>query len=229
MPSSTTSPGPPMDPARKVPPDIALMGSSVPAERENAWGRFVAAQTPLLLRVARAFTHDHDAAMDAYTFVLGQLREGDFRRLLSYEATAGCSFETWLAVVARRLCLDHSRGRYGRARTNDPQAQEAQRARRRLADLVAVAVEPQLATTNPDPVATLEQAEILNALEATLSELAPRDKLLLRYRFNDELSAREIARLMRFPSVFHVYRRVNALLASCRSALDKKGFRGSDA
>ena len=226
---STTSPGPPVDAVRRVPPDIASMGSSVSTEREGAWDRFVASYTPLLMRVARATAYDHDAVMDAYTFVLGQLREDDFRRLLAYRATTGCSFETWLAVVARRLCLDHFRSKYGRPRSNSPQAKEAQGERRRLADLVAVAVEPELATANPDPATALEQTELLNALEATLAELAPRDKLLLRYRFDDDLSAREIARLMRLPSVFHVYRRVTSLLNSCRSALGKKGFRENDA
>ena len=204
------------------------MGSSVSAEREGAWDRFVASCTPLLLRVARATAYDHDAAMDAYAFVLGQLREDDFRRLRSYQATTSCSFETWLAVVTRRLCLDHYRSRYGRPRSDNPQAKEALCERRRLADLVAVAVEPELATASPDPAAALEQSEILNALEAALSELEPRDKLLLRYRFDDDLPAREIARLMRLPSVFHVYRRVTALLSACRSTLLKKGFRGDD-
>jgi DNA-directed RNA polymerase specialized sigma24 family protein len=89
-------------------------------------------------------------------------------------------------------------------------------------------VQPELATANPGPAAALEQAEILEALEAALGELAPRDKLLLRYRFDDDLPAREIARLMRFATVFHVYRRVNAILAACRSALQKRGIRGSD-
>lgn len=224
---STTSPGPPADAVRTVPVDIALMGSSISAEREGAWDRFVASCTPLLLRVARATAYDHDAAMDAYAFVLGQLREDDFRRLLAYRATTGCSFETWLAVVSRRLCLDHYRSKYGRSRSDDPHAKDAQRERRRLVDLVAVAVEPEVGTPNPDPAAALEQAEMLEALESVLGELAARDRLLLRYRFDDGLSARAIVRLMGFPTVFHVYRRVNVLLASCRSALHRKGFRES--
>lgn len=205
------------------------MGSSIPAERERAWEQFVHTHTGLLLRVARAVTNDHDAAMDAYTFVLGQLREDDFRRLLAYHTTSGCSFTTWLAVVARRLCLDHYRSKYGRARTDDAQAKEAQRERKRLVDLVAGEVELDLAATTPDPAASLEQAEILAALDAALTALAPRDRLLLRYRFDDDLPAREIARLMDFPSAFHVYRHINALLASCKRVLLTKGFRGSDA
>ncbi|HYV98511.1 MAG TPA: sigma-70 family RNA polymerase sigma factor [Gemmatimonadaceae bacterium] len=210
-----------------MPAELAALSASTAAERESAWSRFVTSYTPLLLRVARTVMHDHDAAMDAYTFVLGQLREDDLRRLLAYRATADCSFSTWLAVVARRLCLDHYRQKYGRVRTDAPEARDAQRERRRLADLVAVEVEPQLAATNPDPAAALEQAEIINAVQAALSGLAPRDQLLLRYRFDDDLPAREIARLMRFRSVFHVYRRVNALLASCRTALAQKGIRST--
>ncbi len=224
----TASQGPLADSARKGPSDLALLGSLVSAERDAAWGRFVTTYTPLLLRVARVVVHEHDAAMDAYTFVLGQLREDGFRRLLAYHATTGCSFATWLAVVARRLCLDHYRSKYGRPRAEGVQAQEAHRERRRLADLVAAEVDSEIASPHPDPATALEQGEVSGALEAALGELAPSDKLLLRYRFEDDLSAREIARLMRFPSVFHVYRRVNALLASCRIALYKKGFRGSE-
>jgi len=205
------------------------MSSATPADREAAWSRFVETYTPLLLRVARAVMHEYDVAMDGYTFVLGQLREGDFKRLLSYRTVTDCSFDTWLAVVARRLCLDHYRLRYGRPRTENPEAKEHHRDRKRLADLVAVAIEPDLATTEPSAAVAVEQQEILDALEAALDGLAPRDKLLLRYRFDDDLSAREIARVMRFPSVFHVYRRISVLLSTCRTALAQKGFRGGDA
>ena len=205
------------------------MASSDHAERERAWDRFVTTFTPRLLQVARAVACDHDAAMDAYTYTLGQLRENDCRRLLAYRVTGGCSFETWLTVVTRRLCLDHHRHKYGRARAEDPQALEEQRMRRRLADLVAAAVEPELAATHPDPAAVLERAEILEALDIALGQLAPRDRLLLRYRFDDDLSARKIMRLMEFPTVFHVYRRLNALLAQCRIALQKRGFRSGHA
>lgn len=205
------------------------MASSDHAERERAWDRFVTTFTPRLMQVARAVARDHDASMDAYAYTLGQLREDGFRRLRAYQATDGCSFKTWLTVVTRRLCLDYHRHKYGRPRTEEPQALEEQRMRRRLADLVAAAVEPELAATYPDPAAVLERAEILEALDAVLGQLAPRDQLLLRYRFDDDLSAREIARLMDFSTVFHVYRRLNALLAKCRIAFQERGFRNGDA
>jgi DNA-directed RNA polymerase specialized sigma subunit len=48
--------------------------------------------------------------------------------------------------------------------------------------------------------------------------------LLLRLRFDDDLTAQEIAKLLQFPSPFHVYRRVNALLGVLRRALEQRGF-----
>lgn len=207
---------------------VAALASSVPAERERAWDGFLASQTALLVRVARAVTHDHDAAMDAYAFVLERLRDHGFKRLAAYEVTDGCTFETWLAVIARRLCLDHHRHKYGRSRDDSAEAQEAQRARRSLVNLVSVAVETDLPTAEPEPGKSLESKEIHEALAAALAGLAPRDRLLLRYRFDDGLSALAITRVMKFRSVFHVYRRVNALLASCRDVLQGRGFRSTD-
>ena len=92
--------------------------------------------SPVILRVTRGVTGKHDLAMDAYTHVLGALRENDFARLRAYEARVGGSFETWLAVVTRRLTLDHLRARYGRARDDSTEGREAHEARRRLCDLV---------------------------------------------------------------------------------------------
>lgn len=203
----------------------------MPAERDRAWDAFVTKHSALLIRVARVVTHDHDAAMDAYTFILGQLRDDNGRRLSAYTPTEGCTFETWLAVVARRLCLDHHRHKYGRARGDDAKSLDAQRERRRLVDLVSVELDlrPELASSDPAPDAALHSAEVLGALRSVLSDLPPRDQLLLRYRFDDELSAMQIRRVMKFRSVFHVYRRVNALLALCRAALLRGGFEPSDA
>ena len=227
------SAAPPAAPSDAPTPPSRLRGldSTVPAERDRAWDAFVAEHSALLIRVARIMTLDHDAAMDAYTFILGQLRDGNCKRLAAYRPNDGCTFETWLAVVARRLCLDHHRHKYGRARGDDAKSQEAQRERRRLVDLVSVELDlqPELATSDPSPDAGLHKAEILEALRAVLGDLPPRDKLLLRYRFDDDLSAAHIMRVMKFRSVFHVYRRVNAIIALCRSALQRAGFKATDA
>jgi RNA polymerase sigma factor (sigma-70 family) len=76
----------------------------------------------------------------------------------------------------------------------------------------------------PDPAAPGPEAELIaseqsRALATALAGLEPRDRLLLKLRFEDDLSAREIAALIRFPTPFHVYRRINALLESLRLRL----------
>src|SRR3989454_11788769 len=82
--------------------------------RDDAWAEFLAAHSRLLLHVARAVTTNRDAAMDAYTSMLERLREDDYRRLRGYAPDGRSKFTTWLVVVARRLCLDLLRRRYGR-------------------------------------------------------------------------------------------------------------------
>src|SRR6266850_3361808 len=114
---------------------IRLLTAPDPPTRDAAWDAFVATHSRLLIHTARSLNRDHDAAMDGYAYVLEALREGDYRRLRAYTADGRSKFSTWLVVVARRLCLDFHRQRYGRARDTGTEAKEARAARRRLVDL----------------------------------------------------------------------------------------------
>ena len=194
-------------------------------ERDDAWADFVAAHSRLLLSVARSLTADRDAAMDAYTYMLERLREDGYRRLRGYAPDGRSKFTTWLVVVARRLCLDFHRHRYGRTDDPAPDAAAAHAARRRLVDLVAGATEPeQLAAPAADPASVLQAEELQRALEAATASLPAADRLLLKLRFDDDLSAREIAGLLGLPTPFHVYRRLNALLGQLRGVLRQRGI-----
>jgi len=190
---------------------------------DGAWRAFVADHTRLLLHVARSVSANHDDAMDAYAFVLEQLRAGNFRRLREFASDPRSKLSTWLVVVARRLCLDLYRQRYGRKR--GAESEPTRLVRRRLQDLVAEGLEwedvPTVAEGNAE--LAVRQAELSLALEQVLSAISPRDQLLLRLRFDDDLPALEIARLLNFPSPFHVYRRINALLPQLRRALEQLG------
>jgi DNA-directed RNA polymerase specialized sigma subunit len=97
--------------------------------------------------------------------------------------------------------------------------------RRRLEDLLSEHVD---LDTVPDGKAAGADAEMIaaeqcRALDRAVARLEPRDRLILALRFEDDLSAREIATLLAFPTPFHVYRRINALLDSLRSALAPRG------
>lgn len=162
--------------------------------------------------------------MDAYAYLLEQLQQGDFRRLRAYTPDTRSKFTTWLVVVARRICVDHLRERYGRGMREGS-------VRRQLADLLVLELDPDT-TPLPDSVANpethLRTRELSQALTAALARVEPRDRLLLKLRYEDELSAREIAHLMHFPTPFHVYRRLNALLEQVKTALQRRGIEGPE-
>jgi RNA polymerase sigma factor (sigma-70 family) len=212
-----------------VPPELsALLAAATESDRERAWSAFVEAFSAAILRVARSLGSDADLVMDRYAFTLERLRADDCRRLRAYVRPGAGEFSLWLIVVVRRLCLDHHRERYGRARVAPGAEEASDRARRhRLADLAADLTEPELlaapAAGAPDQI--LAREERSRALDAALERLDPEDRLLLRFRFGEELTAREIAKLMRLPTVFHVYRRIDRVLGQLRASLHGFGVR----
>jgi RNA polymerase sigma factor (sigma-70 family) len=214
------------------PPELArLLAARDPTAREAAWVEFARVHTRLLLHVARSVGRDHDAAMDAYAYLLERLRENDYRRLQAYAVDGRSKFTTWLVVVARRLCVDHHRERYGRLRDGSPERVEEHQARRRLADLIAVDLDAatlSVAETG-QPDAGLLARERAAVIAAALETLDAADRLLLRLRFEDDLSAREIAQLVGLPTPFHVYRRLNALRVTLRHALRRRGIEEAEA
>lgn len=169
--------------------------------------------------------------MDAYAYVLEQLHRDDFRRLRGYVADGRTKFTTWLVVVARRVCLDHLRQRYGRPQESDSSDRDAQAARRRLVDLLAEELDVSGvadATAAGNPETQLRANELSQALAGALSGFEPRDRLLLKLRFEDGLAAREISHVMGFTTQFHVYRRLNAVLEQVRAALRGRGVQDSE-
>ena len=215
------------------PPElVGLLNATDPAAREAAWSTFVDSYSRLLLHTARAVARNPDGAMDGYAYVLEQLRRDECHRLRAYAADGRSKFSTWLVVVARRLCLDHHRQRYGRLRESGGEdgAGESRAARRRLEDLLAEALDPAdlSADDASSPDAQLRARQLSEALRGVLNGLPAGDRLLVKLRFEDALPAREIASVMRFPTPFHVYRRLNALLDMLRRALRARGVEDAE-
>jgi RNA polymerase sigma factor (sigma-70 family) len=183
--------------------------------------------SPLLLHIARSLGGDQDTAMDRYTFILDALRRDDYRRLRSYVADGRASFHSWLAVVAGRICLDEYRHRYGRLQGDGRVASEQHARRRTLADLAAsdLGLEDVPAATDEAPDRTLERSERRAAIDRALADLDASDRLLLRLRFEEDLSVPEIARLLGQDSPFRLYRRLEKVLGTVRRALEAGGVR----
>jgi DNA-directed RNA polymerase specialized sigma subunit len=62
------------------------------------------------------------------------------------------------------------------------------------------------------------------ALASALATLEPRDRLLIKLRFEDGLPMPEIAQQLRLPTRFHAYRRLTEVLGSLRQALERGGI-----
>jgi len=198
------------DPSRKASPappaEVSnLLRGTDRGDSEGAWAAFLERHTGLLLQVAFKFAGgSYDEAMDSYTYMLDELRRKDCARLRAYVASEECTFSHWLVVVCRRLCLDYYRRKYGRRRgTGAARGQSAARrdARRRLAQLSTHARElgslPDAAT--PDPSLAVEALLEAGALRAAVARLDPDDRLLLELRFEQDLTARQIATALGLP------------------------------
>lgn len=199
--------------------------------REDSWSFFLARHNRLLLRVAYAAALNREDAMDAYAVVLEQLREHDGRRLRAYRADGRSKFTTWLVVVARRICVDYFRRKYGRYEPASTDAANVDRTSRlALVQLVGSEVDPtSIADDNAAlPDEALRAQELGARLEAAVRELSNDDRLLLKLRFDDDLSASAIARLVGLPTAFHVYRRLNSVFAQLRARLSTRGIESAE-
>jgi RNA polymerase sigma factor (sigma-70 family) len=196
---------------------------------DHTWSTFLQKYSHVLLHVARARGSSYDAVMDRYEYMLSQLRKQNYRRLRAYRTDDKAQLVTWLFVVARRLCIDYERTRYGRAKPEPeeetPSQEVARSARRRLADLMVEQLTPEaLPDSSPNPVDRVCQRETQEALEKALGSLSSEDQLLITLRFIDNISVREVTRLLRYRSPFQVYRKLKALLARLRATLEAEGI-----
>ena len=208
-----------------LPPPVArLLTAGSGPEADEAWTVFLAAYSAVLLRIASAFAPGYDGALDRYAYMLDELRRNDCRRLRTYAADGRGRFSTWLTVVARRLCLDHFRHQFGRVRGPERvrgRTSFSRTARRRLSELSSpvedLALLPDL--TLRDPGEVVDEHDRQAALRHAVNELSPSDQLLLRLRFEEDLTAREIAPLLGLASQFQVYRRIETVCGMVRARL----------
>jgi RNA polymerase sigma factor (sigma-70 family) len=202
-----------------------LLSAPDPAARERAWTDFLSSYNRLIMHVCHRQHGNYDEVMDRYAFIVEQLRRDDLRRLRSFDAAGTARFTTWLTVVLRRLCLDHHRARVGRRQATGPEAEARETARRDLAELIAEDLEAvPLADSGPLPDAVAEASEWKAVLSEALEGLDPEDRLILAFRFEQELSVPEIARLTAAASPFHVYRRIDRILGQLRAKLERAGI-----
>jgi RNA polymerase sigma-70 factor len=149
---------------------------------EGAWEGFLEKYRPVLYAAANALTHDEADARELADSLWADLygtetRSGERRPLLAYYGGRS-SLGTWLhAVLARRFV-------------------DLTRAAARTRPLESRPNEPATEGDPPDPDRSRYVVALGTALGEALGALGPRDRLRLGYYYLENLTLREIARLL---------------------------------
>lgn len=217
--------------------------------REAAWKQFLAAYSSLFLKIIWQLEHDHDAAMEKYLFICQRFAANDFGILRKFQREYGSNppkFSTWLAAVARNLCIDAHRSTHGRRQLPRAVARlsalerkvfqlyywkghSREEIRQTLAseapsDAIADAFQrldealegraqlskphirvPFDEETGAAEVISTDDKEIAAWVERWLAKLPPQERMILRLRFWEEMTAKEIAAAMRIENEQRVY------------------------
>lgn len=250
-------------------------------DARDAWIEFLAHYSDQIYKAAYLTTSDSDLAADCYLYACEKLCANRFQRLLRFRTDGPAKFETWLSVVARHLCLDCLRGRFGRRRLfrslerlpqfeneifrlrveqgmsldetvaslrpfrpnltvtevhdAEVRVQQSLTSRQRwilqqqaaerepvaldaAGDGSAVLVDPLDSGLSPE--VQLLQHEDHNRLEKAMSGLEADDRLLLRLRFEEDLTLAEIAKLTGTGDAQRVHHRLCGVLGKLRRCLE---------
>jgi RNA polymerase sigma-70 factor, ECF subfamily len=153
---------------------------------EPAWEHFISRHRSGLYAAAHALVHDQVHARELADSLYAELfglddRDGTRRSLFQY-FHGRSSLKTWLRAVLAQRHTDAFRV----SRRFEPLSEEAER------ELVAA----QSASDPPDPDRERYVRSLAEALRNALRELTPRDRIRLRHHYVDELTLKEIGRLM---------------------------------
>ena len=131
----------------------------------------------VLIRYARSITGDLDSARDVVqeTFIKvarGEVRPHGQRNGSNGAEASGAHTEAWLFTVTRNGALDHQR---------------------KHSRIIPMTLPDDRACAAPGPDATLEQRENATVIFGMLDALSPNQREVIRLKFQNDLSYREIA------------------------------------
>jgi RNA polymerase sigma-70 factor (ECF subfamily) len=145
---------------------------------QAAWDLIVRQHWRKVFNVAYKFVGKHDEAEDLAQEIFLKI----FKSLHTFDRRA--NFQTWLISVSRNLCIDHYR---------------SVRKERQTIDRGVDATELSPASSDPSPMAALEQRDRVTLLRQALAELPATLRTAVVMRDIQELSYQEIAERLRLP------------------------------
>lgn len=157
-----------------------------------------------LIRYARSITGDLDSARDVVQETFIKLARGELRNMESKgrngsdgAGAAGVHLEAWLFTVTRNGALDHQR---------------------KHSRIIPMTLPDDRPCADPGPAATLEQRENATTIFGMLDALSPNQREVIRLKFQNDLSYREIADVTKL-SVTNVGFLIHAGLKKLRALL----------
>ena len=145
---------------------------------QAAWETFVRRHWRKVFNIAYKFVGKHDEAEDLAQDIFLKI----FKSLGTFDRRA--NFQTWLISVSRNLCIDHYRSVRKERETIDR-------------DIDANSLTP--ASTEPGPMAALEQRDRVTLLRYAFDKLPPTLRSAVLMRDIQELSYQEIAHRLHLP------------------------------
>jgi RNA polymerase sigma factor (sigma-70 family) len=190
-----------------------LLGELASPSPTEAWREFLEDYAPVLQQVVHLFETETDAAADCLLFICEHLASDQFRRLRKFRSDGPASFPTWLRAVARNLCVDWHRKTRGRLRDGAYPDRP-----------IGEALEDHwLSDPHPDPEMRAASLERESSLRRMVARLPDHERLLIRLRFDQELTLDQIARLTGLKDAQTVDRRLRQILDSLRESLGESG------
>lgn len=158
---------------------------------DEAWEHFFRDYRSYLVSVARTMTQDAGAAeqlADSTFAELYGLRESGGARVSKFSFYSGRgSLRGWLRAVVFQLSADHHRQSSRLVQTEEPDDMD------RIAH--AAAVPERKTTTDLDYVRQRYREAVAASLQKAITDLEPRERLLLAYYYYDEMTLREIGQM----------------------------------
>lgn len=173
--------------ARHLPADETELVRLAASCDDEAFSALVDLFGRCVRNVIARFTTDPDDSEDLYSEIVARLLDGNKRALRAWEPRA--PFAAYLTTIAARHCLDWSRSRGRLPDIPLPPAEEDDS----VTDLIERVAE---APAGAEPQTRIEKRELQTVLHHALQRLCAEDRLVLYFRFEQELPGKQIAHLM---------------------------------
>jgi len=133
--------------------------------------------------IVKQISYTRDDLEDIHNTVFLHLFDKKCRKLIQYQGKNGCSLATWIRTVTVRIVLNYIRKR----------GVDGIREREKSIPLEDIA---ELREKESEAGALLEQSELEQLLKNEIQKLPPKERLLLKLHFEQDLSLPEVSEIM---------------------------------